>query len=126
MPTLLLLPGDGIGPEVVAQVRRVAARVMPELVLEERAFGGASYAAHGAPLPDEALAVARASDAVLLGAVGGELGIGRGGVVAQQTSGIQIGHGGTGAEARRQSKAHHKDRHRNRTRMFGHDVRLPD
>ena len=71
MPTLLLLPGDGIGPEVVAQVRRVAARVMPELVLEERAFGGASYEAHGAPLTDEALAVARASDAVLMGAVGG-------------------------------------------------------
>ena len=71
MPTLLLLPGDGIGPEVVAQVRRVAARVMPELVLEERAFGGASYEAHGAPLTDEALALARASDAVLMGAVGG-------------------------------------------------------
>ena len=44
---------------------------MPELVLEERAFGGASYEAHGAPLTDEALAVARASDAVLMGAVGG-------------------------------------------------------
>lgn len=71
MPTLLLLPGDGIGPEVVAQVRRVAARVMPELALEERAFGGASYEAHGAPLTDEALALARASDAVLMGAVGG-------------------------------------------------------
>ena len=71
MPTLLLLPGDGIGPEVVAQVRRVAARLMPELVLEERAFGGASYEAHGAPLTDEALALARASDAVLMGAVGG-------------------------------------------------------
>ena len=71
MPTLLLLPGDGIGPEVVAQVRRVAARLMPELVLEERAFGGASYEAHGAPLTDEALAVARNSDAVLMGAVGG-------------------------------------------------------
>jgi 3-isopropylmalate dehydrogenase len=71
MPTLLLLPGDGIGPEVVAQVRRVAARVMPELTLEERAFGGASYDAHGAPLTEEALALARRSDAVLMGAVGG-------------------------------------------------------
>ena len=71
MPTLLLLPGDGIGPEVVAQVRRVAARLMPELTLEERDFGGASYEAHGAPLTDEALALARASDAVLMGAVGG-------------------------------------------------------
>ncbi len=71
MPTLLLLPGDGIGPEVVAQVRRVAARLMPELTLEERDFGGASYEAHGVPLTDEALSVARASDAVLMGAVGG-------------------------------------------------------
>ncbi len=71
MPTLLLLPGDGIGPEVVAEVRRVAARLFPDLTLEERAFGGASYDAHGAPLTDEALALARRSDAVLMGAVGG-------------------------------------------------------
>jgi len=71
MPTLLLLPGDGIGPDVIAQVRRVAAVLMPELTLEERAFGGASYEAHGTPLTDEALALAKASDAVLMGAVGG-------------------------------------------------------
>jgi 3-isopropylmalate dehydrogenase len=71
MPTLLLLPGDGIGPEVVAEVRRVAAAVMPELTLEERAFGGASYEAQGVPLTDEALALAKSSDAVLMGAVGG-------------------------------------------------------
>jgi 3-isopropylmalate dehydrogenase len=71
MTTLLLLPGDGIGPEVVAEVRRVAAALMPELVLEVRAFGGASYDAHGTPLTDEALMLAKASDAVLMGAVGG-------------------------------------------------------
>jgi 3-isopropylmalate dehydrogenase len=71
MPTLLLLPGDGIGPEVVAEVRRVAAVLAPELALEERAFGGAGYEAHGTPLTDEALALAKASDAVLMGAVGG-------------------------------------------------------
>jgi 3-isopropylmalate dehydrogenase len=71
MPTLLLLPGDGIGPEVVAEVRRVAAVLFPELALEERAFGGASYEAHGTPLTDEALALAKRSDAVLMGAVGG-------------------------------------------------------
>jgi 3-isopropylmalate dehydrogenase len=71
MPSLLLLPGDGIGPEVVAEVRRVAAVLMPDLTLEERAFGGASYEAHGTPLTDEALALARRSDAVLMGAVGG-------------------------------------------------------
>jgi 3-isopropylmalate dehydrogenase len=71
MPTLLLLPGDGIGPEVVAEVARVARVLTPELRLEERAFGGASYEAHGTPLTDEALALARRSDAVLMGAVGG-------------------------------------------------------
>ena len=43
MPTLLLLPGDGIGPEVTAQVRRVAESVLPELTIETRPFGGASY-----------------------------------------------------------------------------------
>ncbi|WP_332765180.1 3-isopropylmalate dehydrogenase [Phenylobacterium sp.] len=71
MTDLLLLPGDGIGPEVTAQVRRVAETLTPELVLEERLFGGASYDAHGVPLTDEALASAKAAKAVLMGAVGG-------------------------------------------------------
>jgi 3-isopropylmalate dehydrogenase len=71
MSTLLLLPGDGIGPEVIDQVVRVAARIMPELTLETRPFGGASYDAHGTPLGEETLRLARASDAVLMGAVGG-------------------------------------------------------
>jgi 3-isopropylmalate dehydrogenase len=71
MPTLLLLPGDGIGPEVTAQARRVAEAVMPELTLETRPFGGASYEALGTPLGEETLGLARASDAVLMGAVGG-------------------------------------------------------
>ena len=69
--TLLLLPGDGIGPEVVAQVRRVAAALTPDLTLDERDFGGVSYDRHGAPITEEAVATARASDAVLMGAVGG-------------------------------------------------------
>jgi len=69
--TLLLLPGDGIGPEVVAQVRRVAAVLTPDLALDERDFGGISYDRHGAPITDEAIARALASDAVLMGAVGG-------------------------------------------------------
>jgi 3-isopropylmalate dehydrogenase len=68
---LLLLPGDGIGPEVTAQVRRVAQALTPDLTLDERPFGGASYDLHGTPLTDEALAAARASRAVLMGAVGG-------------------------------------------------------
>ena len=69
--TLLLLPGDGIGPEVIAQVRRVAQVVTPDLVLHERDFGGVSYDRHGVPITDEAIATAKASDAVLMGAVGG-------------------------------------------------------
>ena len=69
--TLLLLPGDGIGPEVTAQVRRVAAALTPDLTLDERDFGGVSYDRHGVPITDEAIATALASDAVLMGAVGG-------------------------------------------------------
>ena len=68
---MLLLPGDGIGPEVVAQVRRIAERLTPDLKLTERPFGGISYDQLGTPLSDEALALAKASDAVLMGAVGG-------------------------------------------------------
>jgi 3-isopropylmalate dehydrogenase len=71
MSTLLVLPGDGIGPEVIEQVRRIASRLMHDLVIEERPFGGASFDAHGTPLTDEAEALALASDAVLMGAVGG-------------------------------------------------------
>src|SRR5213594_176610 len=71
MPTLLLLPGDGIGPEVTAEVRRVAERLTNDLVITERPFGGSSYDELGAPLTDETLAHARGSDAVLMGAVGG-------------------------------------------------------
>ena len=69
--TLLLLPGDGIGPEVVAEVRRLAGVVAPDLELQEGLVGGASYDAHGTPLTDDTLDLARKSDAVLLGAVGG-------------------------------------------------------
>ena len=71
MTDLLLLPGDGIGPEVTAQARRVAERVAPDLVLAEALFGGASYDVHGTPLTDQTLAAAKASRAVLMGAVGG-------------------------------------------------------
>ena len=71
MATLLLLPGDGIGPEVIAQVERVAAKLTPDLKLEERPFGGVAYDTQGTPLHDETLALAKASDAVLMGAVGG-------------------------------------------------------
>jgi 3-isopropylmalate dehydrogenase len=69
--TLLVLPGDGIGPEVIEQVRRIASRLMPDLAIGERPFGGASFDAHGTPLTEAAEALALASDAVLMGAVGG-------------------------------------------------------
>ncbi|HEX7884461.1 MAG TPA: 3-isopropylmalate dehydrogenase [Phenylobacterium sp.] len=71
MTDLLLLPGDGIGPEVTAQVRRVAEALTPDLTLDERLFGGVSYDKHGVPLTDETLAAAKAAKAVLMGAVGG-------------------------------------------------------
>lgn len=74
-PSLLILPGDGIGPEVMAEVRRIidwfgANRDLP-FEVEEDLVGGAAYDVHGKPLSDEAMAKAQAADAVLLGAVGG-------------------------------------------------------
>lgn len=69
--TLLLLPGDGIGPEVCEQVRRVAEALTPDLTLIEHIYGGASYDVHGTPLTDEAKAAALSANAVLMGAVGG-------------------------------------------------------
>jgi 3-isopropylmalate dehydrogenase len=68
---LLLLPGDGVGPEVTAQARRVAERVMPELEIDERLFGGAAFDREGTPLGEATMAAALTSDAVLMGAVGG-------------------------------------------------------
>jgi 3-isopropylmalate dehydrogenase len=74
-PRVLVLPGDGIGPEVTAQARRVleaaARRFGLALDFEEELIGGASIDARGTPLSDGALARARAARAVLLGAVGG-------------------------------------------------------
>ncbi|MBA4225417.1 MAG: 3-isopropylmalate dehydrogenase [Hyphomonas sp.] len=69
--TLLLLPGDGIGPEVVAQARRIAEALVPDVQIEEGLVGGASFDAHATPLTEETLDRARKASAVLLGAVGG-------------------------------------------------------
>ncbi|WP_341863141.1 3-isopropylmalate dehydrogenase [Gymnodinialimonas sp. 57CJ19] len=73
--SLLILPGDGIGPEVMAEVRKVidwfgSARGIAFDVSEDL-VGGAAYDAHGVPLADETMAKAQEVDAVLLGAVGG-------------------------------------------------------
>lgn len=69
--TMLLLPGDGIGPEVTEQARRIAEVLAPDLKFTEDLVGGASIDAHGEPLTVNALVNAKSSDAVLLGAVGG-------------------------------------------------------
>ncbi|MBE3577198.1 MAG: 3-isopropylmalate dehydrogenase [Limnochordales bacterium] len=72
---ILLLPGDGIGPEVIREARKVmeaaAGRFGLELQFEEGLIGGAALDATGTPLPDEVLESALAADAVLMGAVGG-------------------------------------------------------
>lgn len=71
---IAVLAGDGIGPEIVAQAVRVLkalARDGLALELEEAPFGGAGVDAHGDPLPEPTLKLARAADAVLCGAVGG-------------------------------------------------------
>jgi len=74
-PTLLILPGDGIGPEVMAEVRKVidwfGARRDLGFDVSEDLVGGAAYDAHGVPLHDDTMARAQEVDAVLLGAVGG-------------------------------------------------------
>jgi 3-isopropylmalate dehydrogenase len=67
---IVLLGGDGIGPEVVAAARRVLDRVA-KLDYEERLLGGCAIDATGSALPDDTLEACRAADAVLLGAVGG-------------------------------------------------------
>jgi 3-isopropylmalate dehydrogenase len=69
---IVLLPGDGIGPEIVAAARAMLDAV-GEFEYEEYPVGGASIDAHGAALTDEVLEACRTADAVLLGAVGGPM-----------------------------------------------------
>jgi 3-isopropylmalate dehydrogenase len=65
-----ILAGDGIGPEVTAEARRVLDALGLDLAFEEAAVGGAAYREHGHPLPPETLALAERADAILFGAVG--------------------------------------------------------
>jgi 3-isopropylmalate dehydrogenase len=68
---IALLPGDGIGPEVIAEARRVLETLnVPGLVFEEALVGGSAYKATGHPLPPETLELAKRADAILFGAVG--------------------------------------------------------
>ena len=74
-PSILILPGDGIGAEVMAEVERIInwygeKRGLP-FDVQNDLIGGAAYDVHGTPLADETLEKAQNVDAVLLGAVGG-------------------------------------------------------
>ena len=73
--SLLILPGDGIGPEVMVQVRRVvdwfALRREVTFEVKEGLVGGASYDMYGTPITEETMEDAMAADAVLFGSVGG-------------------------------------------------------
>jgi len=72
---ILVLPGDGIGPEIVAEAVKVLEALQAnhglEIELDHGLVGGAAYDAAGSPLPDETLEKAKGCDAILLGAVGG-------------------------------------------------------
>ncbi|GGY42455.1 3-isopropylmalate dehydrogenase [Bacterioplanes sanyensis] len=73
--TILMLPGDGIGPEIVAEAQKVLDAVNAKyalgLAFEQALVGGAAYDEAGTPLPQDTLDKAKAADAILLGAVGG-------------------------------------------------------
>jgi 3-isopropylmalate dehydrogenase len=70
LPLIALLPGDGIGPEVIAETVRVLDAAGCGLTFEEAAVGGAAYRESGHPLPPATLDLARRADAILFGAVG--------------------------------------------------------
>lgn len=67
---IAILPGDGIGPEIIEQAVRVLDALDEKFEMETAPVGGAGYEAHGHPLPEATLALAKAADAVLFGAVG--------------------------------------------------------
>ena len=73
---IALIPGDGIGPEIVGEAKKVLDRVCEKyshkFSYTEVLLGGASIDAHGVPLTEEAIAQAKASDAVLMGSIGGD------------------------------------------------------
>ena len=73
--TVLVLPGDGIGPEIMREVMRVMEffdkKRIASFEISEGLVGGSAYDADGVPLTDTTLARAQASDAVLFGSVGG-------------------------------------------------------
>lgn len=72
---ILITPGDGIGPEVMGEVKKLIGHLNQEglthIDITERPIGGACYDAHGVPVTDETIALGKKADCVLLGAVGG-------------------------------------------------------
>ncbi len=70
-PRIVTLPGDGIGPEILAPAVALLTDLCPDLSFDERIFGGASIDAHGTALTDAVTDACRTADAVLLAAVGG-------------------------------------------------------
>ena len=73
---IVCIPGDGIGPEIVAEAKKVLDKVASkyghEMNYKDILMGGASIDVHGVPLTDEAIADAKVADAVLMGSIGGD------------------------------------------------------
>ena len=67
---IAVLAGDGIGKEIIVEAKRVLNALDLKFEMEEALVGGVAYAAHGHPLPESTVALAKASDAILFGAVG--------------------------------------------------------
>lgn len=72
---IVCIPGDGIGPEIVTEAKKILKKIEAvyghEMQFEDILMGGASIDVHGVPLTDEAIATAKAADAVLMGSIGG-------------------------------------------------------
>ena len=72
---IVCIPGDGIGPEIITEAKKVLKKIEAvyghEMQFEDILMGGASIDVHGVPLTDEAIATAKAADAVLMGSIGG-------------------------------------------------------
>ena len=72
---IVCIPGDGIGPEVIAEAKRVLNKTIEKyshnIVYKDALMGGASIDAYGEPLTDKVIDMAKAADAVLLGSIGG-------------------------------------------------------
>ena len=71
MPTIVTLPGDGIGPEIMKPALELLRTISEDFSFDEHLFGGAAIDVHGVALTDETLGACRQADAVLLAAVGG-------------------------------------------------------